>query len=69
LIFYHQINEIKSAICREEEEEIEKRYKLASNSKRLIELASATANKLSKQMICSLTAAETQRLLRELEDR
>src|ERR1700741_3948965 len=45
----HQINEIKSAhLFAGEEEEIEKRYKLASNSKRLIELASAIANKLSE---------------------
>src|ERR1700758_4524236 len=38
----HQISEIRSAnLVAGEEEEIEKRYKLASNSKRLIELASA----------------------------
>src|SRR5262252_3990339 len=44
----HQITEIKSAnLIAGEEDEIEKRYKLASNSKRLIELASALANKLS----------------------
>src|SRR5215470_6493776 len=43
----HQINEIKSAnLGADEEREIEKRYKLVSNSKRLIELASAVANKL-----------------------
>ena len=66
----HQINEIKSAnlVADEEEEEIEKRYKLASNSKRLIELASATANKLSEADDSVLSQlAETQRLLRELE--
>ena len=65
----HQINEIKSAnLVAEEEEEIEKRYKLASNSKRLIELASATANKLSEADDSVLSQlAETQRLLRELE--
>src|SRR5713226_6277179 len=40
----HQINEITSAnLVTGEEEEIENRYKLASNSKRLIELASAVA--------------------------
>ena len=65
----HQINEIKSAnLVADEEEEIEKRYKLASNSKRLIELASATANKLSEADDSVLSQlAETQRLLRELE--
>src|SRR5437588_1276725 len=66
----HQVAEIKSAnlVACEEEEEIEKRYKLASNSKRLIELASAIANKLSEaddSVVSQL--AETQRLLRELE--
>src|SRR4029450_1990947 len=43
----HQISEISAAnLVVGEEEEIEKRYKLASNSKRLIELANAVANKL-----------------------
>ncbi len=65
----HQIAEIKSAnLVADEEEEIEKRYKLASNSKRLIELASAIANKLSEADDSVLSQlAETQRLLRELE--
>src|SRR4029077_15035007 len=48
--------------------EIENVYKLASNSKRLIELASAIANNLSEaddSVVSQL--AETQRLLRELE--
>jgi DNA repair protein RecN (Recombination protein N) len=65
----HQINEIKSAnLAADEEEEIEKRYKLTSNSKRLIDLASATANKLSEADDSVLSQlAETQRLLRELE--
>jgi DNA repair protein RecN (Recombination protein N) len=65
----HQITEIKSAnLIAGEEEEIEKRYKLASNSKRLIELASAIANKLSEADDSVLSQlAETQRLLRELE--
>jgi DNA repair protein RecN (Recombination protein N) len=65
----HQITEIKSAnLVLGEEEEIEKRYKLASNSKRLIELASAVASKLSEADDSVLTQlAETQRLLRELE--
>jgi DNA repair protein RecN (Recombination protein N) len=65
----HQINEITSAnLVAGEEEEIENRYKLASNSKRLIELASAIANKLSEADDSVLSQlAETQRLLRELE--
>src|SRR5881296_1479798 len=65
----HQINEIRSAnLVADEEEEIEKRYKLASNSKRLIELASAFANKLSEADDSVLSQlAETQRLLREFE--
>jgi DNA repair protein RecN (Recombination protein N) len=65
----HQISEIKSAnLVAGEEEEIEKRYTLAANSKRLIELASAIANKLSEADDSVLSQlAETQRLLRELE--
>src|SRR5438445_6351199 len=65
----HQTIEIKSAnLVASEEEEIEKRYKLASNSKRLIELASGIANRLSEADDSVLTQlAETQRLLRELE--
>ena len=65
----HQVTEIKSAnLVEGEEEEIDKRYKLASNSKRLIELASAIANKLSEADDSVLSQlAETQRLLRELE--
>src|SRR5437667_7239635 len=65
----HQINEINSAnLVAGEEEEIEKRYKLTSSSKRLIELASAVANKLSEADESVLSQlAETQRLLRELE--
>ena len=65
----HQINEIKSVnLVADEEEEIEKHYKLASNSKRLTELASAIANKLSEADESVLSQlAETQRLLRELE--
>src|SRR5205085_9030895 len=65
----HQITEIKSAkLVASEEEGIEKCYKLASNSKRLIELASGIANRLSEaddSLLAQL--AETQRLLRELE--
>jgi len=65
----HQINEIGAAnLVAGEEEEIESRYKLASNSKRLIELASTIANKLSEADGSVLSQlAETQRLLRELE--
>ena len=65
----HQIVEIKSAnLVADEEEEIEKRYKLAGNSKRLIELTSAIANKLSEADASVLSQlGETQRLLRELE--
>jgi DNA repair protein RecN (Recombination protein N) len=65
----HQISEISAAnLVVGEEEEIEKRYKLASNSKRLIELANAVANKLSEADDSILSQlAETQRLLRELE--
>ena len=65
----HQITEINSAnLAEDEEEEIEKRYKLTSSSKRLIELASAAANKLSEADDSILSQlAETQRLLRELE--
>ncbi len=65
----HQIAEIESAnLVADEEEEIEKRYKLGSNSKRLIELAGAIANKLSEADESVLSQlAETQRLLRELE--
>ena len=65
----HQINEITSANLRSEEEtEIESRYKLASNSKRLIELASAVSQRLSEADDSVLSQlAETQRLLRDLE--
>src|SRR4030095_7407110 len=51
-----------------EEDEIERRYKLARNSKRLVELASAVANKLSEADDSVFSQlAETQRLVRELE--
>lgn len=65
----HQVAEIKSAnLVPDEEEEIENRYKLVTNSKRLIELASAIANKLSEADDSVLSQlAETQRLLRDLE--
>ena len=65
----HQISEINDAnLIAGEEEDIEMRYKLASNSKRLIELANAVANKLSEAEDAVLSQlGETQRLLRELE--
>src|SRR5438270_8657120 len=65
----HQTSEINSAnLVAGEEEEIEQRYKLSSNSKRLIELANAAANRLSEADQSALSQlAETQRLLRELE--
>jgi DNA repair protein RecN (Recombination protein N) len=65
----HQTTEINSAnLVADEEDEIEKRYKLSSSSKRLIELASAAANKLSEADDSVLSQlAETQRVLRELE--
>ncbi|PYK88954.1 MAG: DNA repair protein RecN [Verrucomicrobia bacterium] len=65
----HQITEIDSAnLVTDEEDEIEKRYKLSSSSKRLIELAGSAANKLSEADESVLSQlAETQRLLRELE--
>src|SRR4029453_16122023 len=45
----HQVSEISSAnLVAREEEEIDRRYKLASNSKRLIELQGAVANKFSE---------------------
>jgi DNA repair protein RecN (Recombination protein N) len=65
----HQVNEITSAhLDPREEEEIESRYKLASNSKRLVELAAGIATRLAEAddaIVAQL--AETQKLLRELE--
>ena len=65
----HQINEITSAkLVGDEEEEISSRYKLASNSKRLIELASGISQRLAESDDSVLSQlAETQRLLRDLE--
>ncbi len=65
----HQVNEISAAkLDIAEEEQIEARYKVASNSKRLIELASSAVAQLAEadQSVLS-QLAETQRLLRELE--
>jgi DNA repair protein RecN (Recombination protein N) len=65
----HQINEITSANpSAAEEEEITARYKLAANSKRLLELAGSITRRLSESDDAILPQlAETQRLLRELE--
>ena len=65
----HQVAEITAAkLEAAEEEQIESRYKLASNSKRLIELASAVVGRLSEADDSVLSQlAESQRLLRELE--
>ncbi|HXM33295.1 MAG TPA: DNA repair protein RecN [Chthoniobacterales bacterium] len=65
----HQVNEITSAnLSANEEEEISARYKLAANSKRLIELAGSIARRLSEADDAVLSQlAESQRLLRELE--
>ena len=65
----HQSNEITSAnVTAGEEEEISSRYRLASNSKRLLELAAAISRRLSEADDAILPQlAETQRLLRDLE--
>ena len=65
----HQINEITNAnLTIGEEEEIATRYRLAANSKRLLELADSISRRLSEAddaILSQLT--ETQRLLRDLE--
>jgi DNA repair protein RecN (Recombination protein N) len=65
----HQINEIAGAnLAADEEDEISSRYRLASNSKRLVELAAAISRRLSEADEAILQQlAETQRLLRDLE--
>ncbi len=65
----HQVSEINAAkLDAAEEEQIESRYRLASNSKRLIELASGVAGRLSEADDSVLAQlGESQRLLRELE--
>ena len=65
----HQVNEITAAsLSAGEEEEIESHYKRASNSRRLIELASSVTRRLAEADDAVLTQlGETQRLLRELE--
>lgn len=65
----HQFTEISAAgLQPDEEDEIYSRYRLATNSQRLIELASAIARQLAENDEAVLNRlAETQRLLRELE--
>jgi DNA repair protein RecN (Recombination protein N) len=65
----HQINEITNAnLSAGEEEEIATRYRLAANSKRLLELAGSITRRLSEADDSILPQlAETQRLLRDLE--
>jgi DNA repair protein RecN (Recombination protein N) len=65
----HRVVEIASAKLQpNEEEEIVSRYKLASNSRRLIELATSISRQLSEADNAVLNQlAETQRLLRELQ--
>jgi DNA repair protein RecN (Recombination protein N) len=65
----HQIAEIERAnLIADEEDEIATRYRLASNSKRLLELAAAISRRLAEADDAILTQlAETQRLLRDLE--
>lgn len=65
----HQVSEITAAnLSALEEEDIEQRYKLASSSQRLIELASGVSQRLAEAENSILAQlAETQRLLRELE--
>ena len=65
----HQVSEIANAkLSVAEEEEIAARYKLAANSKRLVELAGTISRRLSEADDSILPQlAETQRLFRELE--
>src|SRR5437764_5574990 len=65
----HQVNEINAAnLSAEEEAQIDSRYRRASNSRRLIELASAVSTKLSEADDAILAQlGETRKLLRELE--
>ncbi len=65
----HQIQEITAARLEpNEEEEMHERYRRASNSRRLVELATAISRQLSEVDDSVLNQlAETQRLLRELE--
>ncbi len=68
-LLHHQIEEITNAnLVAGEEEEIAALYRLAANSKRLLELAGSISRRLSEADDSILPQlAETQRLLRELE--
>ena len=68
-LLQHQVGEIESAkLDPAEEDQIATRYRLASNSKRLIELASSIAQRLVEAEDSVLSQlGETQRLMRELE--
>jgi DNA repair protein RecN (Recombination protein N) len=68
-LFRHQFAEISAAQLQpNDEEEIYSRYRLATNSQRLIELAGGIARQLAESDEAVLNRlAETQRLLRELE--
>lgn len=65
----HQVDEIGDAEIRlEEEEETENCYRLATNSKRLVELAAQTLQRLSEADDAVLAQlSDTAKLLRELE--
>ncbi|MEO7168250.1 MAG: DNA repair protein RecN [Chthoniobacterales bacterium] len=65
----HQVAEVSAARLEpNEEEETVARYKRASNSRRLLELAGTAARQLADSDLAVLSQlAETQRLLRELE--
>ena len=65
----HQVSEIQAAELRpDEEESLQARYALASNSRRLTELATGVAQELTESEPSIIgRLAETARLLRELE--
>ena len=65
----HQVMEIQAAELRaDEEDELQTRYSLAANSRRLIELATGVAQELTESEPSILgRLADTARLLRELE--
>ncbi|MGH7936235.1 MAG: DNA repair protein RecN, partial [Chthoniobacterales bacterium] len=65
----HQVNEIAAARLQPDEDgEISERYRLATNSRRLIEISTSISRQLSESDDAVLNRlAETQRLLRELQ--
>ncbi|MEP7071128.1 MAG: DNA repair protein RecN [Verrucomicrobiota bacterium] len=65
----HQTREITAAnLSVQEETEIEQRYRRATNSRRLLEIAAAVGGRLTEDENAILTQlAETQKLLREME--